>query len=274
MTSIARCEATGDRLHHCAALNDRMWVWIKRDDLDRAIDDQRGATELARSLGHAHLERCGTYNLAELLHWRGCTDEALPFARRSRSLQTRFLGPSPLDALLVARIQAGARRARRGRRRARVGRRALRRARRVERDAARVLGLVVARSTDRAAWEHAIAEARAQQTYSTSCPRRSGSLLGSQLTPPSQALMGKGHQVVSLFVALAGAGCMEEQVATTEQPAISVNAIAVNAIAVNAIAVNAINSGAIVPARFRQGPDTSRTRGSRSRSRIRSRACS
>ena len=61
--------------------------------------------------------------------------------------------------------------------------------------------------------------------------------------------MGKGHHVstaVSLFVTLAGAGCMEEHVATSEQPAISVNAISVNAISVNAISVNAINSDAIV----------------------------
>lgn len=103
---VAACEARGDHLHRCSALNDRMWVWIRRDDLDRAIVDQRAATELARTLGHPHLERCCTYNLAELLHWRGADDEALPLARRSRSLQQRFLGPSPLDALLVARIQA------------------------------------------------------------------------------------------------------------------------------------------------------------------------
>ncbi|HEY5924961.1 MAG TPA: protein kinase [Kofleriaceae bacterium] len=103
---VASAAAAGDRLHHCSALNNRMWVWIKRNDLDHAIADQRAATELARMLGHPHLERCCTYNLAELLHWRGCADEALPLVHRSRSLQQRFLGPSPLDALLLARVQA------------------------------------------------------------------------------------------------------------------------------------------------------------------------
>lgn len=103
---IENCAVRGDLLHHCSALNNRMWVWIKRDDLDHAIDDQQAATNLARSLGHPHLERCCTYNLAELLHWRGSTGQALPLAVRSRSLQQRFLGASPLDALLVARIHA------------------------------------------------------------------------------------------------------------------------------------------------------------------------
>jgi hypothetical protein len=103
---IAACEASSDRLHHCVALNNRMLIWAKRNDLDGSIADQRAATELARIIGHAHVERSCTYNLAELLLWGGCTDEALPLALRSRSLQRRFVGPSPLDALLIARIRA------------------------------------------------------------------------------------------------------------------------------------------------------------------------
>jgi eukaryotic-like serine/threonine-protein kinase len=103
--AIAACKASGDRLHHCAALNNRMWIWIKRDALELGIRDQRAATCLARELGHATLERMSTYNLAELLLWRGSPDEALPFALRSRVLQTRFQEASPFDALLVARIQ-------------------------------------------------------------------------------------------------------------------------------------------------------------------------
>jgi hypothetical protein len=155
---IAECEAAGDRLHLCSALNDRMWVWIKRDLLDRGIEDQRAATALARELGHPHLERSSTYNLAELLHWRGSFDEALLLAHRSRSLQERFVGPSPLDALLVARIEAA-----RGVRAARelawidetcgelAGATAMQRT---------VIGLVVDNVTDAAAWDAAIASAR------------------------------------------------------------------------------------------------------------------
>jgi hypothetical protein len=156
---IAECEAAGDRLHLCSALNDRMWVWIKRDLLDRGIEDQRAATALARELGHPHLERSSTYNLAELLHWRGSFDEALLLAHRSRSLQERFVGPSPLDALLVARIEAA-----RGIRATRelawidetcgelTGATAMQRT---------VIQLVVDNVTDAAAWEAAIASARA-----------------------------------------------------------------------------------------------------------------
>lgn len=157
---VAECEAAGDRLHLCSALNDRMWVWIKRDLLDRGIEDQRAATALARELGHPHLERSSTYNLAELLHWRGSFDEALLLARRSRYLQQSFVGPSPLDALLVARIEAA-----RGAYVAAARELAwidatcgeLTGATAMQRT---VIGLVVAGTTDAAAWDRAIADAR------------------------------------------------------------------------------------------------------------------
>jgi hypothetical protein len=112
-------------------------------------------------LGHAHLERCCTFNLAELLHWQGSLDEALPLARRSRSLQQRFLGPSPLDALLVARIQAA--RGELDEARAELawvdascgileGALAMQRA---------LVGLVASGTSDPAAWEPVLAAARA-----------------------------------------------------------------------------------------------------------------
>lgn len=155
--AITDCTILGDRFHHCVAINNRMWLWIKRDELDAAIDDQRAATALARELGFATLERGSTINLAELLYWRGSFDEALPLARRSLSLQRRFMEPSPLDALLLARIEAA-----RGQLDAAahelagldaplVGASAMQRV---------MLGLVIARSNDRAAWEDVIAAAR------------------------------------------------------------------------------------------------------------------
>jgi hypothetical protein len=158
---IAACEAAGDRLHLCSALNDRMWLWIKRDLLERGIADQRAATMLAKELGHPHLERSSTYNLAELLHWRGSFDEALVLAQRSRWIQQRFVGASPLDALLIARIEAA-----RGEVEAAARELAwidatcgeLTGANAMQRD---VVRLAVAGNTCAAAWDRAIADARA-----------------------------------------------------------------------------------------------------------------
>jgi tetratricopeptide (TPR) repeat protein len=104
---IDSCERAGDVLHLCSAYNNRIFLWIKRESLEPAITDQRRATALAREIAHAQLERMSTFNLAELLYWRGDLAYALALARRSRELQTRFLEEGPLDALLVARISCG-----------------------------------------------------------------------------------------------------------------------------------------------------------------------
>jgi tetratricopeptide (TPR) repeat protein len=103
---IESCERAGDTLHLCAAYNNRLSLWFKRDCLERAIADQQRATALARQIAHVQLERMCTYNLAELLYWRGDLRQALALARRSRELQARFLDEVPLDALLVARVSA------------------------------------------------------------------------------------------------------------------------------------------------------------------------
>src|SRR6185436_12522290 len=101
---VDSCERAGDTLHLCSAYNNRIFLWLKRQSLERAIDDQRRATALAREIGHVQLERMSTFNLAELLYWRGDLPYALGLALRARELQTRFLDEVPLDALLVARI--------------------------------------------------------------------------------------------------------------------------------------------------------------------------
>jgi tetratricopeptide (TPR) repeat protein len=103
---IESCERKQDTLHLCSAYNNRIWLWFKRESLERAIEDQRRATALAREIAHVQLERSCTYNLAELLYWRGDLTEALALANRARDLQTRFLDDVPLDALLVARVSA------------------------------------------------------------------------------------------------------------------------------------------------------------------------
>jgi hypothetical protein len=103
---IAACEAAGDRLHLCAAVNNRMFLWSARGALDRARADLGRARRLARELGYPMPERRATYNLAEDLHWSGDDpDRALALARRSLALARRYI-PTPVaaDALLVARI--------------------------------------------------------------------------------------------------------------------------------------------------------------------------
>lgn len=106
--AIARCEAAGDTLHLAAACSNRLLLWLKRGEVERAATDLRRAIALSRELGHAQMERLSTFNLAELLHVTGRPEEALPLALRAHELGVRFVGEHPVatDALLVARIQA------------------------------------------------------------------------------------------------------------------------------------------------------------------------
>ncbi|WP_437312703.1 protein kinase domain-containing protein [Sorangium sp. So ce385] len=106
-TVTRACLRAGDVFHLCTAYINRLFMWVKRRDEGRALEDQREAVRLARELGHAQLERMATLNLSELRYWMGALDEALPLARRCLDLQRRYVNqrPSPDDALLLARIQ-------------------------------------------------------------------------------------------------------------------------------------------------------------------------
>jgi tetratricopeptide (TPR) repeat protein/predicted Ser/Thr protein kinase len=99
-----------DRLHLCAVHSNRIIYWIAREDSARLADDLRRAVQLARELGHPHLERAATHNLAEILHLEGRDADALPLAIRSFELQQRFEARLvPDDALLLCRIAVGLR---------------------------------------------------------------------------------------------------------------------------------------------------------------------
>lgn len=104
--AIAGCEAAGDALHLGVALGNRVLLWIRRGDPAAAVLDLQRCVALARELGYVPLERITHHNLAEFLHWLGRDDEAAPLARHAHELQLRFFAdrPTPLDALLVARI--------------------------------------------------------------------------------------------------------------------------------------------------------------------------
>ncbi|XXF77910.1 protein kinase [Myxococcaceae bacterium GXIMD 01537] len=106
--AIARCEAAGDTLHLAAACSNRLLLWLKRGEMEKAASDLRRAIALSRELGHAQMERLSTFNLGELLHVTGHPEEALPLALRAHELGVRFMSEHPVatDALLVARVRA------------------------------------------------------------------------------------------------------------------------------------------------------------------------
>ncbi|MBN8226657.1 protein kinase [Corallococcus macrosporus] len=108
--ALERCEAAGDGLHKAAVLSNRVLLWLRQGDVPRMEADLRRAMVLGRELAHAQMERWSTFNLAEVLYMQGRLDEALPLAQRAYELGVRFFRehPVPVDALLIARIQAAA----------------------------------------------------------------------------------------------------------------------------------------------------------------------
>nr|WP_237726404.1 serine/threonine-protein kinase [Corallococcus coralloides] len=106
--ALERCEAAGDGLHKAAVLSNRVLLWLRQGDVPRMEADLRRAMALGRELAHAQMERWSTFNLAEVLYMQGRLDEALPLAQRAHELGVRFFRehPVPVDALLIARIQA------------------------------------------------------------------------------------------------------------------------------------------------------------------------
>ncbi|NOK32647.1 protein kinase, partial [Corallococcus exercitus] len=108
--ALERCEAAGDGLHKAAVLSNRVLLWLRQGDVPRMEADLRRAMALGRELAHAQMERWSTFNLAEVLYMQGRLDEALPLAQRAYELGVRFFRehPVPVDALLLARIQAAA----------------------------------------------------------------------------------------------------------------------------------------------------------------------
>ena len=103
---IGLCGQIEDRFHLGSALVNRALLWTARAAPDRAMEDLRRAIQIGREVGNPWMERAATHNVAELLYWSGQDDEALALARRSRTLEERFVESTvPDDSLLLARIQ-------------------------------------------------------------------------------------------------------------------------------------------------------------------------
>ncbi|MEO6772945.1 MAG: hypothetical protein ABI467_07965, partial [Kofleriaceae bacterium] len=104
---IARCRASDDQFHLCAAYGNRCWLWSANGMVERAAEDLRLAIQVAREAGLPSLERVSTWNLAEDRLWQGALDESLQLARRSLALQIAHGRSGTLpDRVLLARILA------------------------------------------------------------------------------------------------------------------------------------------------------------------------
>jgi tetratricopeptide (TPR) repeat protein len=105
---LALTEAAGDRLHHCAALANRLWRPFATPDLSSLRADHSRVLAIAAELGHFVIEFTGEVNFAGALYHLGHGDLALAHARRAVELERTRLGDAarPEAALLLARILA------------------------------------------------------------------------------------------------------------------------------------------------------------------------
>jgi tetratricopeptide (TPR) repeat protein len=74
---IATCEQHGDYHHLAAALNNRIFIWLSRTQMDKAIEDLERVLEITREMGFPQLEIQAHNNLAECLFFKGEFDPAL-----------------------------------------------------------------------------------------------------------------------------------------------------------------------------------------------------
>ena len=105
---LALTEAAGDRLHHFAALVNRLWRPFATPELASLRADHARVLAIAGELGHFILEFLGEVNFAGALHHLGHRELAVEHARRAVELEQTRLGDAarPEAALLLARILA------------------------------------------------------------------------------------------------------------------------------------------------------------------------
>jgi tetratricopeptide (TPR) repeat protein len=87
---IAACEQHGDYHHLAAALNNRIFVWMARAEVDKAIQDLERVLEISRELGFPQIELHTQNNLAECLFYRGELDTALKHTLRAIEIGERI----------------------------------------------------------------------------------------------------------------------------------------------------------------------------------------
>jgi ATP/maltotriose-dependent transcriptional regulator MalT len=107
-TVLTLAREHGDQFHVMAAYVNRRQLWLGRQELERAVEDTRRASELAREIGLPSVSFMCEYNLGELLYQGGDADAAWEHVQRAVDLEVkRFSGLArPVARLLAARLLA------------------------------------------------------------------------------------------------------------------------------------------------------------------------
>jgi tetratricopeptide (TPR) repeat protein len=87
---VAVCEQHGDYHHLAAALNNRIFIWLSRTQMDRAIQDLERVLEIAREVGFPQIELHTQNNLAECLFFKGEFDAAIKHTLRAVEISERI----------------------------------------------------------------------------------------------------------------------------------------------------------------------------------------
>ncbi len=105
---IHACTERGDRLHLGSAICNRRNLWVARNDLQGAMQDQERFMHLGRELGMVGWEYFAEHNMGELLYQAGRVAEALPHITRAIELEKHHpeMAPRPWAQLLKARSLA------------------------------------------------------------------------------------------------------------------------------------------------------------------------
>ena len=105
---ITLCTERGDRLHLGSAINNRRNLWVARNDLPRALEDQQRFKKLGRELGMVGWEYFAEHNLGELYYQAGDTLTAAPHVAREMELEREHpeVASRPWGLLLHARMLA------------------------------------------------------------------------------------------------------------------------------------------------------------------------
>ncbi|HEX5754367.1 MAG TPA: protein kinase [Archangium sp.] len=105
---IAECSERGDRLHLGSAINNRRNLWVARNDVQGAMQDQERFLHLGRELGMVGWEYFAEHNMGELLHQAGNVEAAAPHIIRAIELERHHpeMAPRPWALLLQARALA------------------------------------------------------------------------------------------------------------------------------------------------------------------------
>ena len=105
---IAACTERGDRLHLGSAINNRRNLWVARNDIQGAMQDQERFMHLGRELGMVGWEYFAEHNMGELLYQSGDPEAAAPHIRRAIELERHHpeMAPRPWALLLQARTLA------------------------------------------------------------------------------------------------------------------------------------------------------------------------